>query len=60
LTDKSHTVKITLKPFSGKGLSKLLVKLSSEEAYPNSRTPESYDNKIELQYGQDEVTLDLH
>jgi len=61
LTDRTQTVVITLKPFSGKGRSKLLVKLKSDRVYPDSKVPESFDSKIEMDNDDDDViSVNLH
>ena len=48
LTDKQHTVVVTLKSFPSKGKPKLLVKMKSDVVYPVSNKPESFDSKVEI------------
>lgn len=60
LTEKSHTLRLTLYRLAGKGLPNLMVKLANERVYPTASEPISYDFKVEMpsdKYSVD-ITLD--
>ena len=59
MTEKSHTIRVTLERLAGKGLPKLMVKLANERLLPTSAIPQSYDQKVELQGGQNSVHIDM-
>jgi len=59
LTEKVHTIRVTLERLEGKGLPKLMVKFANERVLPSSDIPESYDGKVELKANTNSVHIDM-
>ena len=59
MTEKTHTIRVTLERLQGKGLPKLMVKLANDRILPTSAIPQSYDRKVELTGGTNSVYIDM-